>query len=82
MRLILSIFLPGHKADRFFEGSIIIVRKNQHAFDPHKYFTAYLHVRDEKFPLSSPLWLTSKGAIPTRSFFIKFLRHFFNSDTA
>ena len=70
------------KADRFFEGNIIVVRKNQHALDPHKYFTAYLCVCDKKFPLSSPLWLTSKGAIPTRSFFIKHLQCFFNSDTA
>ena len=77
-----QFFLPGHKADRFFEENIIIVCKNQHAFDPHKYFTVYLRVRDEKFPLSSPLWLTSKGAIPTRSFFIKHLRRFFNSDMA
>jgi hypothetical protein len=66
-----QMFLPGHKADRFFEGNIIIIHKNQHMFDPHKFFTAYLHHRDKKFPLSSPLWLTSKGAIPTRSFFIK-----------
>ena len=75
-------FLPGHKADRFFEGNIIIMRKNQHTFDPHKFFTAYLHLRDKKFPLSSPLWLTSKGAVPTCSFFIKCLQRFFNSDTA
>ena len=77
-----QFFLPGHKADRFFEGNIIIVRKNQHTFDPHKHFTAYLRHRDERFPLSSPLWLTSKGVVPTRSFFIKRLRRFFNSDIA
>jgi len=76
-----QFFLPGHKADRFFEGNKIIVRKNHHAFDPHKYFTAYLHACDKKFPLSSPLWLTSKGAVPTCSFFIKHLWRFFNSDT-
>jgi len=78
-----QMFLPGHKADRFFEGNVIIVCKNQHAFDPHKFFTAYLHACDENFPLrSSPLWLTSKGAVPTHSFFIKCLQCFFNSDTA
>jgi len=67
----LQFFLPGHKADRFFEGNKIIVRKNSREFNPHKFFTAYLRVRDENFPLSSPLWLTSKGAVPTCSFFIK-----------
>ena len=77
-----QFFLPGHKADRFFEGNRIIVRKNDRIFDPHKFFAAYLRVRDEKFPLSSPLWLTSKGVIPTHSFFIKRLRRFFDSDTA
>jgi hypothetical protein len=77
-----KLFLPGHKADRFFEGNTIIVRKNQQKFDPHKHFVAYLRARDCKFPFSSPLWLTSKGVIPTRSFFIRRLRQFFDSDTA
>jgi len=72
-----KFFLPGHKADRFFEGNTIIVRKN-----PHKHFLAYLQARDAEFPFSSPLWLTSRGTIPTRSFFIRRLRRFFNSDTA
>ena len=43
---------------------------------------AYLTARDNKFPFSSPLWLTSTGVVPTRSFFIKRLQHFFTSDTA
>ena len=77
-----QLFLPGHKADRFFEGNIVIIRKNPHIFDPYKHFLSYLRARDNKFPFSSPLWLTSKGVIPTRSFFIKRLRRFFDSDTA
>ena len=77
-----QFFLPGHKADRFFEGNTIIVRKNGRIFDPHKHFLAYLALRDSKFPFSSPLWLTSSGAVPTRSFFITRLRRFFDSDTA
>jgi hypothetical protein len=76
------MFLPGHKADRFFEGNIIIIQKNPHTFDPHKRFVSYLRMHNKKFPLSPPLWLTSKGTIPTRSFFIKHLRCFFNSNTA
>jgi len=60
-----QFFLPGHKADRFFEGNTIIVRKNQRVFDPHKQFMAYLAARDNKFPFSSPLWLTSAGVVPT-----------------
>jgi len=77
-----KLFLPGHKADRFFEGNTIIVRKNPHKFDPHKCFLAYLRARDAKLPFSLPLWLTSQGTIPTRSFFIRCLHQFFNSDTA
>jgi hypothetical protein len=77
-----QFFLPGHKADRFFEGNTIIVRKNGRIFDPHKHFLTYIEARDNKFPFSSPLWLTSSGAVPTRSFFIKRLRRFFSSDTA
>ena len=42
----------------------------------------YLTARDNKFPFSSPLWLTSTGCIPTQSFFIKRLWSFFSSDTA
>jgi len=57
-----KFFLPGHKANRFFEGNTIIIHKN-----PHKCFLAYLQVRDAKFPFSLPLWLTSRGTIPTHS---------------
>ena len=60
-----SLFLPGHKADRFFEGNTIIVRRNANNFDPHTHFKTYLHACDRKFPFSSPLWLTSNGSIPT-----------------
>jgi len=77
-----QFFLPGHKANRFFEGNRIIVWKNHRIFDPHKFFTAYLCIWDDKFPLSSPLWLKSEGVVPTHSFFIKRLHRFFNSDTA
>ena len=66
-----QMFLPGHKANRSFEGNIVIIRKNHHIFDPHKHFITYLRARDKKFLFNSPLWLTSKGVIPTRSFFIK-----------
>ena len=77
-----QFFPPGHKANRFFEGNTIIIRKNQRIFDPHKHFMAYLTARDNKFPFSSPLWLTSTGCVPTQSFFIKRLQCFFGSDTA
>ena len=75
--------LPSHKADPFFEGNHVIVTKKQYAdIDPLFIFKAYLQSRDTLFPLSSPLWITSKGRVPTRSFFITRLRHFFDKDVA
>jgi len=69
-----QLFLPGHKADRFFEWNIIIIRKKDHPFDPHKHFISYIQEHDKKSPFSPPLWLMNGGVIPTQSFFIKRLR--------
>jgi hypothetical protein len=79
-----QFFLPGHKADRFFEGNTIILMKttSDHDINTFKHFNAYLQSRDEAFPFSSPLWLRSDGTVPTRSFFISRLRLFFNKDVA
>jgi integrase len=75
--------LPGHKADPFFEGNHVIVKKKQYDnIDPLQCFREYLASRDALFPLLSPLWLTSKGSVPTRDFFIRRLRHFFDRDVA
>lgn len=74
--------LPCHKADRFFEGNRIIVKQRQYCehLKPLSSFQAYLSSRDSLFPLSSPLWITSKGEVPTRSFFVTRIRQFFTSD--
>ena len=77
-----QMFLPVHKVDRFFEGNIVIIWKNHQVFNPHKHFITYLQACNRKFPFNSLLSLTSKGVIPTRSFFTKCLQCFFNSDTA
>ena len=75
--------LPSHKADPFFEGNRIIVKKQQFSdLNPLAIFQRYLHSRDVNFPLSSPLWLTSNGSVPTRHFFITRLRHYFQKDVA
>jgi hypothetical protein len=72
--------LPSHKADRFFEGNRIIVRKDQfNDLNPLAHFQSYLSSRDRLFPLSSPLWLTSSGSVPNRHFFITRLRLFFDA---
>ena len=67
-----QFFLPGHKADKFFEGNMIVLsRLPQSQIDTYRHFQSYLMSRDKLFPLSSPLWLRHDGTIPTRSFFIR-----------
>ena len=74
--------LPGHKADRFFEGNKIIIPARRFTLLPLHHFSAYLRSRDSIHPIASPLWLTEAGKIPTRSFFISRLRLFFEKDVA
>ena len=75
--------LPSNKTDPFFEGNHIIVKSQQYDnINPLPFFTAYLTSRDNNFPLASPLWLTSKGTVPTRQFFITRIRQFFDRDIA
>jgi hypothetical protein len=72
-----SYLLPGHKADRFFEGNTLIVKKLSLLSDLHKAFIAYLASRDKLFPYRPQLWLHQDGSVPTRAWFIHRLRcHF------
>jgi hypothetical protein len=75
-----SFLLPAHKADRFFEGNTIIITSNTLPSNPHLAFTQYLASRDFLHPLKPELWLRQSGQVPTRSWFIHRLRHFFPTD--
>jgi hypothetical protein len=78
-----QFFLPGHKADKFFEGNNILLSRQPHrGIDAYHQFLSYLTSRDRLFPYSSPLWLRSNGTIPTRSWFISRLHLFFANDVA
>ena len=66
-----------HKADRFFEGSTIVLQERHGSLDPLKIFRQYLRSRDHLFPHLPELWLRSSGKVPTRSWFINRLRSFF-----
>ena len=77
-----SLLLPGHKADRFFEGSTVIIQKTNLATDPHNIFVSYIKSRDAIHPFKPELWLRQSGIVPTRSWFIKKLRNFFPSHIA
>ena len=77
-----SFFLPSHKGDRFFEGNTIVVQKTNVVTDPYNPFVRYIASRDAKFPLNPELWLTSRGTVPTRHWFISRLRKLFPRDIA
>ena len=66
--------LTAHKADCFFEGNKVLICSFPSSIDPCPIFYRYLSSRDHLFPASSPLWLTSKGCVPTCSFFMSCLR--------
>jgi hypothetical protein len=71
-----SFWLPGHKADKFFEGNRLIIRKGGLP-DTYICFREYLASRDTWFPLRPELWLRTDGTLPTRSWFIMRMRRFF-----
>ena len=77
-----EFILPGHKADRFFEGNKIIIPAHRFHLHPGLHFVKYINSRDTIHPVASPLWLTAAGAVPSRSFFITRLRLFFTRDIA
>ena len=76
-----SIWLPGHKADQYFEGNQLIICKGPFP-DTYTCFRNYLSSRNSLFRLHPKLWLRADGTIPTRSWFIKCLHHFFPSAIA
>ena len=68
--------LSGHKADRLFEGSLVLIQATELDDDPWAPFVKYLSLRDSRFPYRAELWLTQNGNIPTRSWFLRRLhRH-------
>jgi len=75
-----SFWLPAHKSDTTFEGNWIVVKKISGAPEPFPIMDRYIKSRDRKFPLHPQLWLKSDGTIPARSWFIKWLHHYFGSE--
>jgi hypothetical protein len=77
-----QFFLPGHKADKFFEGNTVIIQRHSSSIDPLSIFRKYLHSHDALFPFSHDLWLCANGSHPTHSFFIRRIKLFFANDIA
>ena len=65
-----SFFLPGHKANKFFEGNKVIVQRNSSGDNPDEPFRKYLQSRDCLFPFHPQLWLRADGSVPTCGWFI------------
>ncbi|KAL1698101.1 hypothetical protein EV121DRAFT_177908, partial [Schizophyllum commune] len=78
-----DFYLPGHKADRLFEGNRVLLERVDALDDPYTAFTRYLKSRDSLFPYHAELWLRADGTVPTRGWFMRRLRHHFpTSDVA
>lgn len=76
-----ELFLPTHKADRFFEGNQVILRRLDASHDPIAPITRYLTSRDKLYPRRCELWLRSDGSIPLRAWFTRRLKvHFPSGD--
>ena len=73
-----TFILTTHKGDKTYEGNTILIRAFQECLNPFLFFSCYLSSRDLLFPAASPLWLTSAGKVPTRSFFMSRFRVFFS----
>lgn len=70
--------LPYSKVDQFHLGQTIVIYSN--SYRPAcavSHLLAYLKVRDPTFPAHTPLFLTSSGHIPTRSWFLRRFRPLF-----
>ena len=75
----ISFALPGHKADRFFEGNKIVLPSRTDTTDPCRAIVSYLRSRDALHPFHPQLWLLRDGTPPSRSWFLRRLREFFPS---
>ena len=71
-----SYVLPGHKADRLFHGSQVVVDDTfaPQGLSPTGVLREYLCSRDALFLLQPALWLTATGSVPARRWFLSRLR--------
>jgi integrase len=78
-----GFFLPGHKADIFFEGNqIVIVARADPELNTVTKVEQYLASRDALFPHHPALFVREDGSIPTRSWFLGRLCKYFDRDIA
>lgn len=78
----LSFTLPMHKADRFYDGSTIVIQKQFGDLDPLAVVRRYLDQRDVLHLWHPLLWVRESGQPPTRSWYVERLRRHFGSEFA
>ncbi len=74
--------LPAHKADRFFEGNVVLINSSTTTADPLPLFKLYLQMRDNAYPHHIPLFLRRDGSIPVRAWFISRIKAMFPDNVA
>ncbi|XP_006458838.1 hypothetical protein AGABI2DRAFT_40469, partial [Agaricus bisporus var. bisporus H97] len=57
----LQFQLPYHKADRYFEGNVVLIRRNSGITDPIRAMARYIVLRDHKFARYNDLWVREDG---------------------
>ena len=79
---VFSFFLPGHKADKFFESNKVVVQQNSSGNNPDEPFHKYLQSHNWLFPFHPQLWLRVDGSVPTCGWFIRCLCQHFPANVA
>lgn len=76
----IALLLPGHKADKFFRGSQLLVLNSHSNISPYPWILKYLALRDAQYPWHPELWLWHNGTSPNRSWFTARLHHHFGNN--
>lgn len=61
----LQLLLPGHKADKFFCSSMLIVLNDNDPLSPHPWILKYLKHLDALYGWKPDLWLHEDGSYPS-----------------
>ncbi|KIK32344.1 hypothetical protein CY34DRAFT_101701 [Suillus luteus UH-Slu-Lm8-n1] len=73
-----SYTLPHHKSSTLGVGcEILVLGEPGGRVDPLRLLESYVAARDGLFPHHPQLWLAASGTIPTRAWFMRYLRRFF-----
>ncbi|EJD39637.1 hypothetical protein AURDEDRAFT_36620, partial [Auricularia subglabra TFB-10046 SS5] len=77
-----SFLLPGHKGNRFFDGDTVVVTERADSANAvpimRAYETSRSQLADTKF--HPALFVRANGSVPTRSWFIRYLKDNFPDD--